>query len=97
LAFTDLPFGTAILNSRNLIGKENYIHDLFDAHGTICYARSLTSCGSQYFDVFPSLCLINVNPRLIASDENCERFIVVFTELFQQLLEDYYTSSFVRK
>jgi hypothetical protein len=28
---------------RALIGKENYMHDLFDAHDAFRYARSLTS------------------------------------------------------
>jgi hypothetical protein len=68
------------LNSRTLIG--NYIHDLFHAHGAFRYARSLTSLSCQYF------VMLKVNPCLIASDDICERSIVVFRELFQQLFGD---------
>ena len=73
------------LNSRTLICKENYIHYLLDAHGTFCYERSLASFGCPYFVLYLSLGLVKVNPRLIASDDICERSIVVFRELFQQL------------
>jgi hypothetical protein len=76
------------LNSRTLIGKENYIHDLFDAHGAFCYARSLTSFGCPYFVIY-------LSPRLMASDDICERWIIVFTELFQRLFGDSYPSKFL--
>jgi hypothetical protein len=47
LLCTNLP----PLVRESLIGKEHYIlvHDLFDAHGVFCYARSLTSFGLPYF------------------------------------------------
>ena len=42
-----------------------------------------------------SLGLVKVNPRLIANDDICERSIVVFRELFQQLFCDSYPSKFL--
>jgi hypothetical protein len=72
------------LNSRTFIGKENYIHDLFDSHGAFRYARSLTFYGCPYFVMYLSLGLKMVNPRLIASDNIWERSIVVFSKLFQK-------------
>ena len=85
------------LNSRALICKENYIHVhyLFDAHGAFRYARSFASFSCPYFVRYLSLGLIKVNPRLIASDDICERSIVVFRELFQQLFCDSYPSKFL--
>ena len=80
------------LNSRTLICKENYIHYLFDAHGAFCYARYFASFG---FVLYLSLGLVKVNPSLIASDDICERSIVVFRELFQQLFCDSYPSKFL--
>ena len=41
-----------------------------------------------------SLRLLKVNPRLIASDDICERSIVVFRELFEQLFCYSYPSKF---
>jgi hypothetical protein len=76
------------LNSRTLIGKENYIPDLFDAHGAFCYARYLTFIGCLYvLTILLFGGLINENPRLIAGDI-CERSIVVFREPFQHLFGD---------
>ena len=69
------------LNSRTLICKENYIHYLSDAHGAFCYARSFASFGCPNFVLYLSL-------RLIGNDDICERSIVVFRELFQQLFFD---------
>ena len=83
------------LNSRTLICKENYIHYLFDAHGAFCYARSFASFGCLYFVLHLSLGLVKVNPRLIASDDICQRSIVVFRELSQQLFCDSYPSKFL--
>ena len=83
------------LNSRTLICKENYIYYLFDAHGAFCYARSFASFGCPYFVLYFSLGLVKVNPRLIASDDICERSIVVFRELFQQLFCDSHRSKFL--
>ena len=76
------------LNSRTLICKENYINLLFDAHGAFCYARSFASFGCPYVVLYLSLGLLKVNPCLVASDDICERLIVVFRELFQQLFCD---------
>jgi hypothetical protein len=45
--------------------------------------------------MYLSLWLIKVNPRFIASDDICERSIVVFMELFQQLFGDSYVSKFL--
>ena len=42
-----------------------------------------------------SLGLVKVKPRLIASDDICERSIVVFRVPFQQLFWDSYTSKFL--
>jgi hypothetical protein len=39
-------------NNRKLIGKENYIHNHFDAHCAFCDARSLTSFGCPYYVSF---------------------------------------------
>ena len=83
------------LNSRTLICKENYIHDVFDAHGAFCYARSFASFGCPYFVLYLSLGLVKVNPRLIDSDDICGRPIVVFRELFQKLFCDSYPSKFL--
>ena len=83
------------LNSRTLICEENYIHYFFDAHGAFFYARSLASFGCPYFVLYLSLGLIKVNPRLIDSDDICERSIAVFRELFQQLFCDSYPSKFL--
>ena len=82
-------------NSRTLICKENYIHYLFDAHGSFCYARSFAYFGCPYFVLYLSLALVKVNPRLIASDDICERSIVVFRKLFQQLFCDSCPSKFL--
>ena len=82
------------LNSRTLICKENYIHYLFGAHGVFCYARSFASFRCPYFVLYLSLGLVKVNPHLMASDNICERLIVVFRELFQQLFCDSYPSKF---
>jgi hypothetical protein len=71
------------------------MYDLFDAHGVFCYAISFTSFGCPYFVVSLLLGLIKVNPCLIASDDFCERSIVVFRELFQQLFGDSYQSKFL--
>ena len=67
---------------------------LVDAHGAFCYARSFASFGCPYFILYLSLGLVKVNPCLIASDDICERSIVVFRELFQQLFCDSYPSKF---
>ena len=83
------------LNSRTLICKEKYIHYLFYAHGACCYARSFVSFGCPYFVLYLSLGLVKVDPRLIACDDICERSIVVFMELFQQLFCDSYPSKFL--
>ena len=83
------------LNSRPLICKENYIHYLLDAHGAFCYERSFASFGCPYFVLYLLLGLVKVNPRLIASNDICERLIVVFRELFQQLFCDSYPSKFL--
>ena len=83
------------LNSRTLIYEENYIPYLFYAHGAFCYAWSFASFGSPYFVLYLSLGLKKVNPRLIASDDICERSIVIFRELFQQLFGDSYPSKFL--
>jgi hypothetical protein len=80
------------LNSRTLISKENYKHDLYDVHGAFCYARSLTFFACPYFVMYLLLGLIKVNLRLRASDDICERSIVVLRELFKQLFGDSYTS-----
>jgi hypothetical protein len=88
------------MNSRTLIGKENYIHDLLGAHGAFCFARSLTSIRCPYFVIYLLLGLMKVRTCLIACDDICERAIVVFRELFQQLFGDSYLSifcSFVRR
>jgi hypothetical protein len=61
------------LNSRTWIGKETYIHDLFDAHGAFCYSRSSFSC--PYFVMYLSLGLMNVNLRLFASENICRRSV----------------------
>ena len=82
------------LNGMTLICKEYYIHYLFDIHGAFCYARSFASFGCPYFVRYLSLGLVKVNPRLIASDDICERSIVVFRELFQQLFCDSNLSKF---
>jgi hypothetical protein len=55
-------------------------------------ARSLTSFVCLYFVMYLSLGLIKVNQRLAASDDTCERPIVVFRELFQQLFGNSYPS-----
>ena len=83
------------LNSRTLICKENYINYLFDAHGAFCYARFFASFDCPSFVLYLLLGLVKVNPRLIASDDICERSIVVFRELFQQLFCDSYPSKFL--
>ena len=83
------------LNSKSLICKENNIHYLYGAHGAFCYARSFASFCCPYFVLYLSLGLIKVNPRLIANDDICERSIVVFRELFQQLFYDSYPSKFL--
>ena len=53
------------------------------------------SFGCPYFVLYLSLGLVKVNPRLIASDDICERSIVVFRELFQHLFCDSYPSKFL--
>ena len=85
------------LNGRTLICKENYmyIYYLFDAHCVFCYARSFTSFGCQNFILYLSLALVKVNPRLIASDDICERSVVVFRELFQHLFCNSHPSKFL--
>jgi hypothetical protein len=45
--------------------------------------------------MYLSLGLIKDNPRLIASEDICERSIVVFREQFQQFFEDFYLSKFL--
>ena len=85
------------LNSRTLICKENYIHYLFDAHGAFCYARSFASFGCPYF--VPYLSLVKVNPRLIASDDFCERLLYLgncFNNCFAILIRASFCS-FVRR
>jgi hypothetical protein len=47
-----------------------------------------------YFVIYVLLGLIKVNQCLIASHDICERSIVVFRELFQQLFGDFYPSMF---
>ena len=83
------------LNSRTLICKENYIQYHFDAHGAFCYARSFASFGYPYFVICISLGLVKVDPRLVASDDICERSIVIFRELFQKLFCDSYPNKFL--
>jgi hypothetical protein len=62
----------------------------FDAHGALCYARSLTSFGCINLVVYLSLGLMKVKPHLIAIDDICEGSIVVLRELFQHLSEQFF-------
>jgi hypothetical protein len=74
------------LNCGTLIGKEKLHTFPFWRSWCLNYAKSSTSFGWPYFVMHLSLGLIKVKPRLIASHYICERWIVVFRELFQQML-----------
>ena len=68
---------------------------LVDAHGAFCYARSFAAFGCPYFILYLSLGLVKLNPCLIASNDVCERSIVVFRELFHKLFCDSSPSKFL--
>ena len=52
-------------------------------------------CKTTKQQLYLSPGLVKVNPRLITSDDVCERSIVVFRELFQLLFCDSYPSKFL--